>query len=182
MSIRHVDTRHWDRDEFIRAWEAGDFNGRVELIEGEVWPVVTGGRHDWIFDIAALLSRPGVRVKPGFLPSGESLPVPDCWVRRYAQPVAPLSRKLSTWDPADVLLVVEVSDENVAQDLEIKSRIYGRAGWPVYWVVTPTVVYEHTEPFDQGYRNRVEYLPGQMLPLRYASTEVSIDDVIAPIP
>ena len=34
----------WSVSEFLRAWEAGAFDNRVELINGEVWPVVIG---DW---------------------------------------------------------------------------------------------------------------------------------------
>jgi hypothetical protein len=184
MSVKDAGTRRWTRDEFIRDWDAGAFDHRVELIDGEIWPVMIGDLPDRMtFGIAALLSQPGVSVKPGFLPSGDSLPVPNCWVRpRYAQPLAPLGRKLSTWDPADVLLVVEVAEANVMRDLETKARVYGTAGWPVYWVVTPTVVYEHTGPNDRGYGTRIEYRSGEQIPLRYANTELSVDDLIAPIP
>ncbi|MEU1957765.1 hypothetical protein [Nocardia sp. NPDC019255] len=32
----------WTRSEFLHAWEAGAFDHRVELVEGELWPVVIG--------------------------------------------------------------------------------------------------------------------------------------------
>ena len=35
----------WSVSEFLRAWEAGAFDHRVELVEGEVWPVVNGDWH-----------------------------------------------------------------------------------------------------------------------------------------
>lgn len=183
MNVIEAGTRRWSRDEFIRAWDVGEFEHRVELIDGEIWPVpIDNWPARTTFDIAALLSHPGVRLKPGFLPSGESLPVPNCWVcPRYAKPVAPLGRQMSTWDPADVLLVVEVTDDNILRDLEIKARIYGAAGWPVYWVVTPTVIYEHIKPYNQGYRKRMEYRPGEAIPVHYANTQVDIDDLIVPI-
>jgi hypothetical protein len=87
---------------------------------------------------------------------------------------------LSTWSPADVLLVVEVSDETVMADLTIKAKIYGTAGWPVCWVVTPENVYEHTEPIQGGYRNRREYRRGDRVPVRYADKEIAVEDLIGP--
>jgi Uma2 family endonuclease len=37
--------------------------------------------------------------------------------------------------PADVSLLVEVSDSTLAIDREDKCRIYARAGIPTYWIV-----------------------------------------------
>jgi hypothetical protein len=175
-------TRRWSRDEFLRAWEAGEFEHRVELIDGEVWPVSIGYWHGaTVFEVGAALRHPSVRVVGATLPSGRSLPDPDCWVHRAgAEPLAALGTRLPEWAPSDVLLVVEVSDETISQDLTVKSRLYGKSGWSVYWVVTRKVIYEHTEPHDQGYRTRTEYHPGDKIPLRYANTELSVDDLIAP--
>jgi hypothetical protein len=63
------------------------------------------------------MSRVGVRVTTATLPTGGSLPDPDCWVRRV---------------DAD-----------------------------------PT-----------GYRSRVEYRPGERLPVPYAGTDLAVDDLI----
>src|SRR5262245_17503833 len=176
--------RHWSRDEFLRAWEAGEFEHRVELIDGEVWPVSIGVWHgDTVGEVMGALRCPGVRVTGATLPSGDSLPDPDCWVRRAdAAPIAARGSRLAEWNPTDVLLVVEVSDDTVMQDLTIKARLYGKAGWPVYWVVTQKVIYEHTQPYDRGYRERAEFRSGDKVPVRYANTELSVDDLIAPIP
>lgn len=65
-----------------------------------------------------------------------------------------------------MLLVVEVSDESVFCDLNVKARLYGRAGFGVYWVVTQDAIYEHTEPSSDGYRNRHEYRRGDRIPIR----------------
>jgi Putative restriction endonuclease len=172
----------WSRDEFLRAWEAGVFEHRVELIDGEIWPVVIGSWHgDAVGELTALLRRPAVRVTTATLPTGESLPDPDCWVRRAeAEPIGKVGSKLSIWAPADVLLVVEVADETTIQDLNTKARLYGRAGYPVYWVVTQEGVYEHTEPTSAGYRTRVEYRRGDRIPLRYAGTDLTVEDLIDP--
>ncbi len=116
------------------------------------------------------------------LPSGESLPDPDCWVlREKAESVDTLGAKLELWAPADVLLVVEVSDETLLADLAVKANIYGAAGWSVYWVVSKDAIYEHTEPTPAGYRTRIEYRRGDRLPIRYAETDILVDDLLGPL-
>jgi Putative restriction endonuclease len=165
-----VETYRWSVSEFLRAWEAGAFDHRVELIEGEVWPVAIGDWHGtMVGKVIALLSRFDGDATTATLPSGNSLPDPDCWVRRQnAEPAGQLGSRLSLWQPEDVLLVVEISDDTVVADLNIKSRIYGSAGWPAYWVVTKEAIYEHTEPHSAGYRVRREYLRGDRLPIVYS--------------
>lgn len=167
--------------EFLRAWEAGAFDSRVELVEGEVWPVVIGDWHGTaVMNVAALLRQPNTKLTGATLPSGTSLPDPDCWVRREgASPSGTLGTRLSTWAPEDVLLVVEVSDETLLADLTTKARVYGSAGWPTYWVVSPESVYVHTGPHATGYRQRIEYRGGQRVPLPFANVDVAVDDVVA---
>jgi Uma2 family endonuclease len=176
--------RRWTRDEFVRAWEAGEFEDKkVELVYGEVWPV--SPIHDWHGDTTGKLMRllwtPDVEVTSMSLASGDSLPDPDCWVRRAgAERSGSLGTRLSTWDPADVLLVVEVSDTSWMRDLQIKARLYGQAGWPVYWVATRKAIYEHTDPHHKGYRHRTEYRRGETIPLPYAGPRLRVDDLLAP--
>ncbi|HEX6417648.1 MAG TPA: Uma2 family endonuclease, partial [Acidimicrobiales bacterium] len=95
--------------------------------------------------------------------------------RRGAQPVARLGStgRLARWSAGDVALVVEVADSSLAADLETKARVYGRSGYPVYWVVHRGGVEVLTEPYEGGYRRRrtvaaggrvdVPYLPGQAI-------------------
>jgi Putative restriction endonuclease len=181
---RPVLAYRWSQSEFIRAWEAGAFDHQVELVEGEIWPVAIGSWHgDAVGQLLALLPRTGVRVTTATLPTGESLPDPDCWVRRAdADPIGTLGSRLSRWDPADVLLVVEVADDTMIQDLNVKAKLYGQAGYPVYWVVTQEAVYEHTGPIPTGYRTRVEYRHGERIPVKYARMDLAIDDRIASPP
>ncbi|HET8684503.1 MAG TPA: Uma2 family endonuclease [Micromonosporaceae bacterium] len=171
---------HWSQGEFMRAWEAGVFDHRVELVEGEIWPVVIGSWHgDTVGQLLALLPRSGVKVTTSTLPTGESLPDPDCWVRRAgADPIGTVGSKLSVWDAADVLLVVEVSDDTTIHDLNVKAKLYGKAGYPVSWVVTQEAVYEHTGPIPTGYRVRVEYRCGERIPVPYTDTGLAIDGLV----
>lgn len=175
-----VQTYRWTASEFLRAWEAGAFDHRVELIEGEVWPVVIGPWHGRTSTrLIRALPVTGDEITMATLPSGESLPDPDCWVLRAgAIPTKTASQRLSAWSPQDVMLVVEVSDESVMADLNVKTRIYGRAGYAVYWVVTPDVIHEHTQPTANGYRARLEYARGTRIPIGYAGTDLAVDDLL----
>lgn len=177
-----VSSYRFSRDEFVRAWDAGVFDHRVELIEGEVWPVVIGGWHGrMVGRVIGTLHRLSEDVTAETLPSGSSLPDPDCWVLRAgAEPIGSVGRTMSVWQPEDVLLVVEVSDETVMADLTTKARIYGSAGWPVYWVITQDVIYEHTEPKGGGYASRREYGRGEQIPVRHAGTDLAVQDLLGP--
>jgi Uma2 family endonuclease len=68
--------------------------------------------------------------------------------------------------PADIALVVEVADSSLAKDRR-RTRSYGPAGIPVYWIVNLVdrriEVYSH--PVPDGYGLRVEYAPGSDVPL-----------------
>lgn len=79
-----------------------------------------------------------------------------------------------------MLLVVEVADETLAQDLGKKAGVYGRAGFAVCWAATREGIVEHTEPTPHGYRTRITYWPGETIPVRYAATELAVDDLLAP--
>ena len=170
----------WSRDGFLRAWEAGAFDARVELVEGEVWPVVIGPWHgDMTFHIARLLPGEGVRISSSTLPSGDSLPDPDCWVRRKeAEPVDSIGERLATWRPEDVLLVIEVADETAAADLTVKARLYAAAGYRAYWVITRDAVYAHAVPGADGYERRDEHRAGTLVPVPYAPADIPVDDLL----
>jgi hypothetical protein len=175
-----VSPHRWQLEEFVRAWEAGVFTDRVELIDGEIWPVPIG---TWHGDAAARLLRAlpdgDHLVTTSSLPTAGSLLDPDCWVRRAgARGVSQLSPPLWVWAPHDVVLVVEVSDETVEQDLGVKARLYARAGYPVYWVVTREGVYEHRDPSEAGYRARYLRRPGDWLPVDYASSRLAVTDLL----
>lgn len=72
-----------------------------------------------------------------------------------------------------------MSDDTLLQDLNVKTKLYGRAGYPVYWVVAQDAIYEHTEPTSSGYRTRVEYRPGERIPLASAGADLAVEDLIA---
>jgi len=63
-------------------------------------------------------------------------------------------------------------------DLTTKTRVYGSAGWPAYWVVSPESVYVHTGPHRQGYRQRVEHRRGERVRVPGGDAEIAVDELI----
>ena len=137
-----VITRHrFTVDDFHRMAEVGIFGPelRVELIEGEIIDMAPIGRRDQscVDRLAALffdaLPEEGaiVRVRGFVRLSGISKPWPDIALLRpdpdfYAEREA---------GPADVLLLVEVSDTSVPYDREVKVPLYASCGIPEVWIV-----------------------------------------------
>jgi hypothetical protein len=70
---------------------------------------------------------------------------------------------------------LSAADETTIQDLNVKAKLYGQAGYPLSWVVT-----QHTGPISTGYRTRVAYRHGERIPVPYAATDLAVDDLIAP--
>ena len=72
--------------------------------------------------------------------------------------------------PTDVGVVMEVSDSSLDNDRDDKTRIYSRAGLPVYWIVN--LVDRQVEVFEQpsgptldpSYSNNRVYHPGDSVP------------------
>lgn len=165
---------------FLRAWEAGVFDERVEMVDGEVWPVPIGDWHGTATGrVVRNLPNSAYEVTLSSLASSGSVPDPDCWVRPVgAQPAAQLSPRLSAWSVDDVLLVVEVGDETLDFDLTTKASLYGRSGYGCYWVVSRRGIYEHTGPHDFGYAKAELYPPGARIPVRYAGIDLAVSDLL----
>jgi hypothetical protein len=168
--------RRWQLEEFLQAWETGAFQQRVELVNGEVLAVSIGDWHgDTAMKVIRALPNHLFTVTNSSLATGQSLPDPDCWVRRRtSRPTTRLSERLSRWAADDVLLVVEVSDETRTYDLTVKATLYAAAGFAHYWVVTRDGVYAHGEPGPFGYARCVVHRRGAQVPVPYAD-EIALD-------
>ena len=145
----------WTTEGYLRAWEAGAFDDvRIEMVDGDLWPVAVGNWHgDTTGRVTRSLPNGSVTVSSQSLVLGSSVVDPDVWVRPVtARPHRMASRRMAVWEPDDVLLVVEVSDETLHADLTTKARIYAAAGFAAYWVLARDAVHEHTDPTAFGYR------------------------------
>lgn len=96
-----------------------------------------------------------------------SAPEPD-----YAVVRGPRTRYASAHPgPADIGLIIEVSDTSLLIDRHDKGSIYARAGLPIYWVVNVAdkVIEVYTQPTGQGeaagYAKHDDYAIGASAPI-----------------
>ena len=140
----------------------------VELIRGEVLPMSPiGPPHSHVVDLLndwswEVLPRGAVWVRVQgsvAIPALESEPEPDLvWLRR-----GDFSRQHP--EPADVLLLVEVSDSSLAKDRGLKAELYAEAGVADYWVVDVPGrrVEVRRGPEGRSYRSVEAFGPGAVV-------------------
>ena len=77
-------------------------------------------------------------------------------------------------EPADVALLVEVSESAPDREHGEKLSAYGQAGIPIYWIVNLVdgQVEVYAEPIPAGYRSRQVFNPGQDVPVVIDGHEV----------
>ena len=81
--------------------------------------------------------------------------------------------------PADIGLVIEVSDRSLDVDRQDKGRIYARAGLPVYWIVNlvDMQVEAYTDPSGPtatpAYATRTDSRAGDSVPVVLAGVTVA---------
>jgi Uma2 family endonuclease len=106
--------------------------------------------------------------KPVRLPPN-SKPEPDRCVVRGT--IRDYSRRSP--GPADVGLVVEVSDTSLSEDRKL-AQIYGGSGIPIYWIINlvDKRIEVYAEPGPAGYASRIDYMAGQDVPVVLDGSEV----------
>jgi Uma2 family endonuclease len=170
------------RRDYYRMAEAGILtrDDRVELLEGQLVDMEPSGpRHALVVDLLAerlvitLAGRALVRVQNPVVLDDGSEPEPDLalidrtWIgRAHDHP-----------GPADLFLVIEVSDSSLPVDRGVKLELYARAGIREVWIVDLTTdgVLVHRRPSGGGYGSvtrieasgvlEVEGLPGVTIPV-----------------
>jgi len=85
-------------------------------------------------------------------------------------------------DPGDIAVVVEVADTTLAKDRR-RSRTYGPAGIPIYWIVNlPSRRVEvYTAPNPDGSASRVDYAPGEVISLVIDGKtvgQIAVDEIL----
>ena len=85
--------------------------------------------------------------------------------------------------PADLLLVVEVSDTTAQFDLNNKALLYARAGIVEYWVadIKERRFVVHRNPTPDGYAEVTEYAETESLaPLARPDAQIRVADLLPP--
>jgi Uma2 family endonuclease len=110
------------------------------------------------------------------LTTDDSEPEPDVMVVRGIR--RDLTRQNRHPRPAEMGLVIEVSESTLATDRGTKRRVYARAGVPEYWIVNLVdrrieVYTQPSGPADTpAYASQHDYQAGEEVPVRLDGTEV----------
>lgn len=159
---------------------------RTELINGYVVKKVPKNpKHSWTTKSALKSLEP-------LLPAG--------WTWRFEQPVRipnfdepepDLAIVRGTDDdsehrhpgPADVGLLVEVSESTLARDRYEKHSVYARANILAYWIINlvDRQIEVYTDPGPDGYRSTQAFQPGQAVPVVIdgePTGQVAVDDIL----
>ena len=170
-----ITVRQYDR--MIENGTIGDAEN-IELIEGLLVtkmgrnrPHVQAGKKG----LAALLriAPPGWHVakEDPFVASDWSKPEPDlALVRGRVDDYA--NRDVTA---GDIGLIIEIADSSLAADREVMGRLYAAGGIPVYWIVNlvDQWIETYTSPDPtSGYQSRVDYRPGEEIPVVIDGQEV----------
>lgn len=170
------------RRDYYRLGEAGILGegDRVELLEGQLVDMSPiGPRHAIVTDnliellVTAFAGRARVRCQEPVVLDDGSEPQPDFALVRRPWSGYPNEHP----GPADIFLLIEVSDSSLDFDRTVKLELYARAGIPEVWIVDLTTdgVLVHRHPTGTGYRSvvrreapgelDVEGLPGVTIPV-----------------
>lgn len=160
---------------------------RVELIDGYlVRKMGKNPPHCWV--TRGLLDRLGQILPAGWMWRQEQpVRIPD-----YDEPEPDIAivggtnddYKHRTPEPADVALHVEVSDSTYDRDRGEKWIAYAKGGIPVYWIINLAKgrVEVYTDPSPAGYQSRVDFRPGQQVPVTIGGQQVGAIAVAGILP
>lgn len=181
--------KHWtckDVDELIAC---GILVGRYELIDGEI--IDKMGQKPLHMSVIMLVMKyllavfgaDSVRIQGPILIPGEdgetNSPEPDLAVTLEASDA--FRHQHPT--PADLLLIVEVSDTTLAFDLKTKALLYARASVQEYWVVNirERQIHVHRAPTSSGYTD-ILALPesAPLAPLARPDAVVAVNTLLPP--
>jgi Uma2 family endonuclease len=185
MNVLHAPTYQWTVEEYEQLGRAGIFdeNDRVELLNGEIIlmsPI--GYRHATavrlLTNFFARQSHGRFEVDPQnpFNLDDSSQPQPDLTL---VDPSVSTQRRHP--QPADLFLVIEVSDSTVRYDREDKLPAYARNGVREYWLLNldDGVLEVFRNPAAGAYRDARVFGPEETIaPLAFPDLELRVGDFL----
>ncbi|NJO75612.1 MAG: Uma2 family endonuclease [Leptolyngbyaceae cyanobacterium RM1_406_9] len=175
-----VVTAKWTLDDYHRMIEAGILcDRRVELLDGEIVEMSPEGTpHAHLSSTAAdyirglLRGKAAIReAKPVTLLSN-SEPEPDIAI------VQDLDEEYFDHHPypENIFWIVEFSNTSLTKDLEIKSKVYARAGIREYWVVNlkrmELIIFR--DPIEDEYREKRTLTSGEISPVAFPEVSITV--------
>ena len=157
---------------------------RVELLDGQVIPMTPiGSPHAGCVNrlnrllTTALGDRATIAVQNPAVLDAWSEPQPDLTVLKPRTDGYALRHP----QPADVLLLIEVSDSSVEYDREVKLPLYAAAGVVEVWLVNLPAdrIETYRDPGTDGYASVRRPKRGESInPLRLPSLTLMVDDIL----
>lgn len=181
-------TRHrLDVGAYYRMAEAGILANphRVELIDGDIIDMAAiGSPHAAVTNkLARLLSRSLsddvalVSVQTPLRIDDFNEPEPDVMLLRPRDD----NYRASHPGPADVFLLIEVSETSLAYDRSVKLALYARFGVPEVWIVDliGAAVEIYREPEEGAYASRERLANGSLAPALVPTVTIDIAGLLA---
>ena len=177
--------RRFTVDEYCAMAKAGVLgeDEHIELLDGEIFimPPIGAPHGDGTTRLSSgliiqLQGRAWVRVQNSVRLNDYGLPEPDIAVVRFRNDY---HRNLPT--PADVLLVIEVSDSTLSFDREVKLPRYAEAGIPEVWIanVVDRQVEAFHDPVDGVYQSsRIVNADGRISPRTFPDVVLTVGDFL----
>ena len=190
-AVQYPPRKRWTRAECERLDALGIFDQqRVELVEGELIDKKIGKNRPhvnaatlliaWLIEVfgARLVNfEASIDVAPEDNPTNEPEPAAIVLKQEYLVSGA---YKLSSPQPRDLDLVVEISDTSLQFDLTTKASLYARAGIPEYWVldVISRRLLVHRNPQSGQYESLVSYAENEsVVPLTAPNSSFPVSTV-----
>ncbi len=182
----HIKRRAFSVDEYHAMVDAGILTkyDRVELLDGEIIDMVPigSGHASCVMRLSRILTevvgkRAIVSVQGPLRLDEASEPEPDLMLLRWEDDFYAAAHPT----PADVLLLIEVSDATVAFDKNVKLPLYARAAIPEVWVVNlpDRAIEVYSSPSGQEYtESRLIGMDGALSPDCFEDVSVQVGAVI----
>jgi len=177
----------WTREEYEACERAGLWEGQhYELVQGELINKMGKNRRHvlasrcvshvlgGVFGWQRVIFEGPIDVAPEDHPTSD--PEPDIYVLRTTEFAG------NEPTPAELVLIVEISDTTLSFDTHIKAALYARAGVADYWVLdlNGRRLIVHRDPSGSVYKSVTEYGEKErMAPLAAPEHEILVADLLA---
>ncbi len=179
-------THRFTVEDYFRMAESGVFapGAKVELIDGEIVDMLPigpfhSGSVTRLIRFFNQVSRDRwlVACQAPLQVGDHDMPEPDLMLLRPSE--ADYTRRHP--QPADVYLVIEVSDSSLAYDQHTKVPMYARAGIPEVWILNvPQRQLEiYREPDFSGYASKTVLRDGEASPVLFPDAAVQVAGLLS---
>jgi Uma2 family endonuclease len=174
----------WTIDEYHQMIDTGVLDDRqVELLDGAIVEMPPEGEpHAHLSSDAADCLRELLRGKAK-VREGKPITLPD-----HSEPEPDIAIVQDLGDtylehhpyPENIFWVIEYSHSSLTKDLEVKSKVYARAGIQEYWVVNlkrmELVIFRH--PNEEEYQEKQTWMNGKVQPLAFEEISIAVERLI----